>query len=149
MRHIVVDFAVAISSVFHQHLSLFLCISSFCCVGLLIEQLTRGTYECMICCNAVKLEAAVWNCSNCYHIYHLYCIKRWANSSMVNTEGGGNGNGWRCPACQNATAVFPNTYMCFCGMFLLSTLYFYCAAFHKFFDNLCTICGNSEVNWAI
>jgi len=97
-----------------------LCMSSeilfICCTGLLIEQLTKGTYECMICCNVVKRETAVWNCSNCYHIYHLYCIKRWANSSKLNDDNGGV-NGWRCPACQNVTAAYPNTYVCFCGMF--------------------------------
>jgi len=87
------------------------------CVGLLIEQLSNGSYECMICYNVVKRETAVWNCSNCYHIYHLYCIKKWANSSQLNSDS--ESNGWRCPACQNITIAFPNAYMCFCGMLFL------------------------------
>jgi len=92
-----------------------------CHAGLLIEQLTKGTYECMICCNVVKRETAVWHCSNCYHIYHLYCIKRWANSSTLNADS--SSDGWRCPACQNATTAFPNIYLCFCGMFF-GSVYF-------------------------
>ena len=99
-------------------------ISCMCCVGLLIEQLTKGTYECMICYNVVKRETAVWNCSNCYHIYHLYCIKRWANSSTLNADSGSTG--WRCPACQNATTAFPSAYLCFCGMLLLCCFPVFC-----------------------
>jgi len=105
-----------------------------CCAGLLIEQLTKGTYECMICYNVVKRETAVWNCSNCYHIYHLYCIKRWANSSKLNDDSGGGNNGWRCPACQNVTTSFPNAYLCFCGMFFLLKLSSF-LAFCNFFNN--------------
>ena len=85
---------------------------------MLIDQLTKNTYECMICCNVVRREAAIWNCSNCFHIFHLYCIKRWANSSSAVVTGGDIGqNCWRCPACQNPTSGFPNSYMCFCGKF--------------------------------
>ena len=46
--------------------------------GKLIDQLTSGTYECMVCCDAIRCEAAVWSCANCYHVFHLRCIKRWA-----------------------------------------------------------------------
>jgi len=101
-----------ITSHYYQYIKM-----CFCVLGLLIEQLSRGTYECMICYNVVKRETAVWNCSNCYHIYHLYCIKRWANSSKQNASDAGSGvSGWRCPACQNVTDVFPSAYLCFCGM---------------------------------
>lgn len=85
-------------------------------LGMLIDQLTNSSYECMICCNIVRRDAAIWNCANCYHSFHLYCIKRWASSSSATATGGDVGeNCWRCPACQNPTSGFPNAYMCFCG----------------------------------
>ena len=48
--------------------------------GVLIDQLSRGTYECMVCCETVRAQNAVWSCSNCYHVFHLRCIKQWARS---------------------------------------------------------------------
>ncbi|KAK7499323.1 hypothetical protein BaRGS_00009298 [Batillaria attramentaria] len=75
------------------------------------EQLSRGSYECMVCCDNIRHEAAVWSCANCFHIFHLRCIKQWARSSL----GEGQDVGWRCPACQNVTYQVPNQYRCFCG----------------------------------
>lgn len=81
--------------------------------GLLIEQLTLGTYECMVCCETVRCHHAVWNCSGCYHVFHLRCIKKWARSPTALVEG--EGSGWRCPACQKVTDLYPNQYKCFCS----------------------------------
>ncbi|VDI59935.1 transcriptional repressor NF-X1 [Mytilus galloprovincialis] len=81
--------------------------------GLLIEQLTLGSYECMVCCETVKCHHAVWNCPGCFHAFHLICIKKWARSPAALMEG--EGSGWRCPACQKVTDKFPNQYICFCG----------------------------------
>ncbi|KAK7078224.1 hypothetical protein SK128_002916, partial [Halocaridina rubra] len=47
----------------------------------LIEQLTRGTYECMVCCDRIKQQQAIWSCPNCYNCFHLGCIKKWARTS--------------------------------------------------------------------
>ncbi|XP_041255410.1 transcriptional repressor NF-X1-like isoform X2 [Onychostruthus taczanowskii] len=81
--------------------------------GSLIEQLTTEKYECMVCCEVVRIVAAVWSCQNCYHVFHLNCIKKWARSPASQAEDGNSG--WRCPACQNASVQVPKTYTCFCG----------------------------------
>nr|CAD7444453.1 unnamed protein product [Timema bartmani] len=74
----------------------------------LVEQLTKGTLECLVCCDRVRQQDPVWSCGNCYHVLHLKCIKKWAKSSKVET-------GWRCPACQNVTEKVPQLYRCFCS----------------------------------
>ncbi|KAJ1528779.1 hypothetical protein ONE63_007163 [Megalurothrips usitatus] len=74
----------------------------------LTEQLSRGTLECLVCCDRVRQQDSVWSCSNCYHVLHLRCVMKWAKSSKVET-------GWRCPACQNVTSVIPSQYRCFCN----------------------------------
>nr|CAD7400623.1 unnamed protein product [Timema poppensis] len=74
----------------------------------LVEQLTKGTLECLVCCDRVRQQDPVWSCRNCYHVLHLKCIKKWAKSSKVET-------GWRCPACQNVTEKVPQLYHCFCS----------------------------------
>ncbi|KAK3878523.1 hypothetical protein Pcinc_016866 [Petrolisthes cinctipes] len=74
----------------------------------LTEQLTKGSYECMVCCDRIKQQHAIWSCLSCHNCFHLGCIKKWAKSST------GEG-GWRCPACQGPTPKVPNAYMCFCG----------------------------------
>ncbi len=56
-------------------------------LGCLIEQLSNSSYECMVCCDSVRREHAVWSCSNCYHVYHLHCIKKWARSSSAADKG--------------------------------------------------------------
>ncbi|XP_054674509.1 transcriptional repressor NF-X1 isoform X4 [Grus americana] len=81
--------------------------------GSLIEQLTTEKYECMVCCEVVRIVAPVWSCQNCYHVFHLNCIKKWARSPASQAEDGNSG--WRCPACQNASTQVPKTYTCFCG----------------------------------
>uniref|UniRef100_A0A8C6ZAY9 Nuclear transcription factor, X-box binding 1 n=1 Tax=Nothoprocta perdicaria TaxID=30464 RepID=A0A8C6ZAY9_NOTPE len=81
--------------------------------GSLIEQLTTEKYECMVCCEVVRIVAPVWSCQNCYHVFHLNCIKKWARSPASQAEDGNSG--WRCPACQNASTQVPTTYTCFCG----------------------------------
>uniref|UniRef100_A0A8C5J2V8 Nuclear transcription factor, X-box binding 1 n=1 Tax=Junco hyemalis TaxID=40217 RepID=A0A8C5J2V8_JUNHY len=82
-------------------------------VGSLIEQLTTEKYECMVCCEVVRIVAPVWSCQNCYHVFHLNCIKKWARSPASQAEDGNSG--WRCPACQNASVQVPKIYTCFCG----------------------------------
>ena len=59
----------------------------------LAQQLTAGTYECMVCCERVGPRDHVWSCSGCYHVFHLRCIKKWARSPaagvvVVVEEGG-------------------------------------------------------------
>ena len=57
----------------------------------LAQQLTAGTYECMVCCERVGPRDHVWSCSGCYHVFHLRCIKKWARSpaaGVVVEEGG-------------------------------------------------------------
>ncbi|XP_064409333.1 transcriptional repressor NF-X1 isoform X2 [Latimeria chalumnae] len=82
--------------------------------GSLIEQLTAEKYECMVCCEVVRVMAPVWSCQSCYHVFHLSCIKKWARSPASQAEAEGNG-GWRCPACQNVSSRVPSLYTCFCG----------------------------------
>lgn len=74
----------------------------------LIDLLTRGVLECLVCCEQVHQNASIWSCSNCYHVLHLRCIIKWAKSSKSDF-------GWRCPACQNITRQVPYGYFCFCG----------------------------------
>ncbi|XP_063154814.1 transcriptional repressor NF-X1 [Candoia aspera] len=81
--------------------------------GSLIEQLTSEKYECMVCCEVIRVVAPVWSCQNCYHVFHLSCIKKWARSPAAQTEDGNSG--WRCPACQNVSSQVPSIYTCFCG----------------------------------
>ncbi|XP_036595164.1 transcriptional repressor NF-X1 isoform X1 [Trichosurus vulpecula] len=81
--------------------------------GSLIEQLTTEKYECMVCCEVVRMMAPVWSCQSCYHVFHLNCIKKWARSPASQAEDAHRG--WRCPACQNVSAQVPSTYTCFCG----------------------------------
>ncbi|KAJ7424690.1 hypothetical protein BTVI_05604 [Pitangus sulphuratus] len=54
--------------------------------GSLIEQLTTEKYECMVCCEVVRIVAPVWSCQNCYHVFHLNCIKKWARSPASQAE---------------------------------------------------------------
>ncbi|XP_036452434.1 transcriptional repressor NF-X1 isoform X2 [Colossoma macropomum] len=81
--------------------------------GCLIEQLTEEKYECMVCCDVIRVMAPVWSCQSCFHVFHLNCIKKWARSPASQADDGGEG--WRCPACQNVTFKAPTSYTCFCG----------------------------------
>lgn len=78
----------------------------------LIKELIDGSYECMVCCDTIKFNNAVWSCSSCFHIFHLHCIRKWAKSEAAAVKGQ---NGWRCPGCQNISTRPPNKYFCFCG----------------------------------
>lgn len=79
----------------------------------LIEQLTEEKYECMVCCDVVRVMAPVWSCQSCFHVFHLNCIKKWARSPASQADE--KGDGWRCPACQNVASQPPTSYICFCG----------------------------------
>ncbi|XP_061121370.1 transcriptional repressor NF-X1 [Syngnathus typhle] len=81
--------------------------------GCLIEQLSSEKYECMVCCDVVRLMAPVWSCHSCFHVFHLNCIKKWARSPASQADD--CTDGWRCPACQNVAHKHPSTYTCFCG----------------------------------
>ena len=57
--------------------------------SVLIEQLRNETYECMVCCDRIRCNAAVWSCHNCHHLFHLGCVRKWAKSSAnANAMGG-------------------------------------------------------------
>ncbi|XP_076819243.1 transcriptional repressor NF-X1-like isoform X1 [Clavelina lepadiformis] len=79
--------------------------------SVLLDQLSDGTYECMVCCDRVRQQHAVWNCTKCYNLFHMGCIKKWARSPAAKVEE----SGWRCPGCQNVTKNVPTSYYCFCG----------------------------------
>lgn len=53
----------------------------------LSQQLSTGQYECMVCCDRVRVKDPVWSCSTCYHIFHLKCIKKWAKIPSNIEEG--------------------------------------------------------------
>ena len=53
----------------------------------LSQQLTTGQYECMVCCDRVRVKDPVWSCSTCYHVFHLKCIKKWAKIPTNLEEG--------------------------------------------------------------
>ena len=55
--------------------------------SVLMDQLRTASYECMVCCEAIKFAAAVWSCHNCYHVFHLSCAKKWANSPSALVQG--------------------------------------------------------------
>ncbi|XP_018549214.1 transcriptional repressor NF-X1 [Lates calcarifer] len=81
--------------------------------GCLIEQLSEEKYECMVCCDIIRLMAPVWSCQSCFHVFHLNCIKKWARSPASQADD--STEGWRCPACQNVALKQPTSYTCFCG----------------------------------
>ncbi|XP_014862688.1 PREDICTED: transcriptional repressor NF-X1-like [Poecilia mexicana] len=81
--------------------------------GCLIEQLSEEKYECMVCCDVIRVMAPVWSCHSCFHVFHLNCIKKWARSPASQADD--SAEGWRCPACQNVALKHPTTYFCFCG----------------------------------
>ncbi|KAM4533753.1 transcriptional repressor NF-X1 [Odontesthes bonariensis] len=81
--------------------------------GCLIEQLSEEKYECMVCCDVIRVMAPVWSCQSCFHVFHLNCIKKWARSPASQADD--SAEGWRCPACQNVSMKHPTSYTCFCG----------------------------------
>jgi transcriptional repressor NF-X1 len=54
---------------------------------ILIEQLIKNNYECMVCCYAIRHDTAIWCCPCCNHIFHLFCIKKWARSPVALLDG--------------------------------------------------------------
>lgn len=54
----------------------------------LSQQLTTGSYECMVCCEGVREREEVWSCRSCFHIFHLRCIRRWAKSPAAAVDEG-------------------------------------------------------------
>ena len=50
----------------------------------LAQELTAGTYECMVCCDRVRGRDQVWSCESCFHVFHLRCIKKWASAPRLN-----------------------------------------------------------------
>lgn len=109
------------------------------------ELLRKAKYECIVCCEMIKVYNKTWNCPSCYNVFHLKCIQQWARKSSVNpTETASNTNPststnlgnfnpsigtssssgqcsrkneaeWRCPTCQDIQRSFPEYYYCFCG----------------------------------
>lgn len=65
------------------------------CVGCLIEQLTEEKYECMVCCDVIRVMAPVWSCQSCFHVFHLNCIKKWARSPASQADGTST-HTWKC-----------------------------------------------------
>ena len=76
------------------------------------ESLRKGEFECMVCCDPIRIREWVWNCEHCYNVFHLKCIKAWAKS-QTNQEGAVQT--WRCPTCQTHLRRIPSAYYCFCG----------------------------------
>ncbi|KAJ3180480.1 FKBP12-associated protein [Geranomyces variabilis] len=49
--------------------------------GSLIEGITDGSYECMICYDSIKHRDSVWSCTCCYAVFHLRCVEKWGKRS--------------------------------------------------------------------
>ncbi|KNC98401.1 uncharacterized protein SPPG_09346 [Spizellomyces punctatus DAOM BR117] len=47
----------------------------------LIDGLTKGDYECMICYDIVRARDAVWSCHICFAVFHLKCVSKWGRKS--------------------------------------------------------------------
>jgi transcriptional repressor NF-X1 len=77
------------------------------------ESLRSGQFECMVCCDPIRVRDRVWNCEHCYNVFHLKCIKAWAQSQTTGQEEAAQT--WRCPTCQTHIRRVPNAYYCFCG----------------------------------
>lgn len=52
----------------------------------LVEALSQGTQECVICSNPIYQRSALWNCRQCCQPFHLGCIKRWIKK-LNNSKG--------------------------------------------------------------
>lgn len=86
--------------------------------------LRKAEYECIVCCDSIKISHKTWNCPNCFNVFHLKCIQPWAKTSAVKEESNGSDSNnrsrnknkeWRCPTCQSVQQTFPHNYFCFCG----------------------------------
>ena len=47
----------------------------------LSDELTKGSFECMVCCDRIKQHHAIWSCLGCFNCFHLGCIRKWAKTS--------------------------------------------------------------------
>ena len=56
--------------------------------NVLAQELTAGTYECMVCCEKVRNRQEIWGCPCCYNLFHLKCIGRWARSPAASVNEG-------------------------------------------------------------
>mmetsp|Transcript_91503 Transcript_91503/g.218111 ORF Transcript_91503/g.218111 Transcript_91503/m.218111 type:complete len:955 (-) Transcript_91503:59-2923(-) len=77
----------------------------------LADQLSRGSYDCMICLAKVKPSHHIWSCDQCWAAFHLKCIRSWVRRCN-------NANGpefeWACPGCRyHRVDVLPQ-YSCYC-----------------------------------
>jgi len=52
----------------------------------LVESLSLGSQECIICSNPIYQRSAVWNCKQCCQPFHLGCIKRWIRKLNTGKE---------------------------------------------------------------
>lgn len=83
------------------------------------EQLNKGTYECMVCCDNIRHEVAVWSCGNCFHVFHLRCIRQWARSSFD--------EGWNIECWNSCSLLFCYKSQSFkCGFLYISAVYWLC-----------------------
>lgn len=49
----------------------------------LIENLSKGLYECMVCCEVIRQQHSIWSCNKCYNCFHFVCTKKWAQTSQT------------------------------------------------------------------
>ena len=56
--------------------------------NVLAQELTAGTYECMVCCDKIRNRQEIWSCPCCYNLFHLKCISRWARSPAASVNEG-------------------------------------------------------------
>lgn len=77
----------------------------------LADQLSRGTYDCMICLNKVKPSHQIWPCDQCWAVFHLKCIKSWIQ--RCNSAGGLEFD-WACPGCRYHRVDLMPKYSCYC-----------------------------------
>lgn len=78
--------------------------------NIIIDEISNGTYTCLVCTLEIDRTSQVWSCDNCYRVYDLDCIKDWAvnGSSTV-------GKKWRCPSCNIEKNKVPSKFTCWCG----------------------------------
>lgn len=88
------------------------------------ELLRKAQYECIICCDMIRVHDRTWNCNNCFNVFHLKCTQQWARKSSIDPNEASTSQDkkknqqiqeWRCPTCQSVHRNFPHYYHCFCG----------------------------------
>eukprot|EP00743_Colponemidia_sp_Colp-15_P020531 GILK01026726.1.p1 GENE.GILK01026726.1~~GILK01026726.1.p1 ORF type:complete len:367 (+),score=11.45 GILK01026726.1:36-1136(+) len=88
-----------------------------------IEDLQRGLVTCLICIEATKRDAAVWQCEQCYALFHLGCIQSWVLNGVKTRAKLSrelfplqDSPKWHCPKCRfdYLPARAPSQYLCFC-----------------------------------